>query len=111
MKATRLGLCVSVLLACLLCGCAQKLTYERWQSIHTGDEPPVVEALLGEPVEKLDMRWLYMDPDRGISADIYFQEDRVIGKTWSDPDRGMVGQSPHVNQPGDSDTLRYRKVE
>ncbi len=101
----------AVLVPLFALGCSQKLTYERWDAISEGDSPEVVQAVLGEPVEKLDMRWMYMDPDRGVTADIYFGDSKVIGKTWADPDRGMVGKSPHVNQPGDSDQIRLRKIE
>lgn len=95
----------------LLLGCTQKLTYERWQTIHEGDSPEAVHAILGEPLEKLDMRWMYMDADRGISADIYFESAKVTGKTWSDPDRGIVGKSPNVNKPGDSEHTRMQKIQ
>lgn len=111
MRGVRLGLLFVLPALLWTAGCSQKLTYERWESVYEGQRADVVEQVLGEPVERLDMRWLYMDADRGITADIYFQDGEVIGKTWSDPERGMVGKSPHVNQPGDSDTLKYRKVE
>ncbi len=95
----------------LLAGCAQKLTHERWEMIETGQSPEAVQATLGKPAEKLDMRWIYMDTDRGITADIYFEENRVIAKTWSDPDRGIEGSNPHVNQPGDAAKTRVKKIK
>lgn len=98
-------------LGLILVGCAQKLTYERWDTIQQGESPEVVKAILGKPLEQGDTRWLYHDADRGITADIYFQDAKVIGKTWADPDRGMCGKSPLVNQPGDVDKHEYRKVE
>lgn len=109
MKAIRFILIVP--LAFLFLGCSQKLTYDRWELIRDGQSPDAVQATLGEPVEKLDMSWLYMDADRGVTANIYFQENKVIGKTWCDPDRGMQGKSPHVNEPGDREDLKYQKIE
>lgn len=98
-------------LAILFLGCSQKLTYERWELVREGQSPDAVQATLGDPVEKLDMSWLYVDPDRGITADIYFQDDKVVGKRWCDPDRGMQGKSPNVNESGDREDLKYKKIE
>lgn len=95
----------------LLAGCAEKLTYDRWQTIYVGQSQDGVEETLGDPTEKLEMRWMYHDNDRCINADIYFQDCKVIGKTWSDPRHGMQGKSPLVNQPGDADVHKYRKTE
>ena len=95
----------------LLIGCEQKLTYDRWELICDGQSPDAVEATLGKPCEKLDLNWMYMDMDRGITANIYFQDNKVTGKTWADPDRGMQGKSPNVNKPGDKEELKYQKTK
>ena len=91
-------------------GCAEKLTYERWQTIHNGAPPAAVEQTLGEPWEKLEMAWEYHDADRLITAAIYFQNDQVIGKTWEDPEHGMRGENPNVSQPGDAHEVRINKL-
>jgi hypothetical protein len=98
-------------IALVMVGCSETLTYERWQTIYEGQPQDGVEATLGKPTERLESRWLYIDDDCHVTAEIYFQECRVIGKTWSDPEHGPQGKSPFVNQPGDADTLKYRKTE
>jgi hypothetical protein len=110
MNARILGKLALIGAVSMMWGCS-KLTYERWQTIQEGESPEAVRATLGEPLEKLDMRWMYMNADRGIVADIYFDEGRVIGKTWSDPERGHQGKSPHVREIGDAEEFRYRRVE
>lgn len=103
---------MGVVVAAMAAGCSQKLTYERWATIQPGDSEEVVAATLGEPADKpSDMTWLYLDPDRNITAYIYFDDAQVIGKTWADPERGMIGQSPKVNQPGDMERQTYQKIE
>ncbi len=99
------------LLGLAAAGCAQKLTYERWETITEGQSRDAVQAVLGDPAERLDMRWMYLDPDRGITADIYFDQTKVIGKTWADPKRGICGKSPNVNQPGDAEEHNYQKIK
>jgi hypothetical protein len=99
------------LLGLMVVGCAQKLTYDRWEMVNQGQSKEGVEAILGKPVERLDMRWMYMDADRGITADIYFDDAKVIGKTWADPKRGMCGQSPNVTKPGDAETHSFQKIK
>ncbi len=93
----------------LLAGCAQKLTYERWELIREGDSAQDVQSILGEPMQRGNTSWLYFDGDRNITADIYFQDDKVTGKRWSDPKHSFSGGSPNVKQPGDAEELRYRK--
>jgi len=95
----------------LLCGCTKQLTYDHWETIQDGQSASEVEALLGKPTERLDMRWMYFDCDRCITADVYFSDCLVIGKTWSDPEHGMRGKSPLVNQPGDAETHTYRECK
>ena len=97
--------------AFLSLGCEQKLTYDRWELVRDGQSPEAVEATLGKPCEKMDLSWLYMDMDRGITANIYFQDNKVTGKTWADPNRGMQGKSPNVNQAGDKEELKYQKIK
>jgi len=93
-----------------LYGCS-KLTYERYQTIHQGAPRTAVEATLGKPTTAFDQRWQYHDPDRQITADIYFDDQGVISKTWISPEHGWEGESPHVTQPGDVEQTRTRKIE
>ena len=94
-----------------LCGCASNLTYERWATLHQGATPETVEATLGEPWQKADGTWVYHDPDRGITASIFFEHDTMIGKEWADPDRGIAGSNPRVTQPGDAEEIRVQRIE
>jgi len=98
-------------LGVMICGCARQLTYERWNTLHNGATPEAVEATLGEPWQRMDDTWLYHDRGRGITATIYFERDRMTGKQWADPDRGVVGSNPRVRQPGDAEELRVQAIE
>ena len=100
-----------VLAACLLAGCAEKLTYERWQTVHDGMRPDAVRATLGDPWQTTDQTWCYQNEDKGITAMIYFEGDKVNGKTWQCPQHGMQGSSPNVNQPGESEQLRFQTIK
>lgn len=92
-------------------GCAQKLTYERWETIHDGEDYGSVESTLGDPFQQTAETWVYQDTDRGITAMVYFQNGQVIGKKWACPEHGMQGKSPHVNQPGESEEIIIRETK
>ena len=88
---------LSAFAAVLVAGCAEeKLTFERWQTIHEGQTPLAVEEAIGEPWQKISDRWIYEDGERHISARVYFNEDgtKVMCKQWYDPDRGWHGKNP-----------------
>ena len=83
-------------LACVA-GCAEeKLTFQRWETIHQGQTPVAVAQCLGEPWRKLPDQWVYEDHDRHITANIYWTEDgtKVLCKQWYDPENGWCGQNP-----------------
>jgi hypothetical protein len=91
------GLMLGAIVAVLVVGCAEeKLTFERWETIHDGQTPLAVEEAIGEPWQKLSDRWAYEDSDRHITATVYFNEDgtKVICKQWYDPERGWHGKNP-----------------
>ena len=94
------------------CGCTEKLTYERFQTVSDGDSPQVVESTLGKPWMKSigDQTWVYQDHDRLINAVIYFQDKKVIGKRWADAQHGIEGQ-PSVSQPGESREIHMRQIK
>ena len=112
MKPTILRLIPLAALAALACGCGEKLTYERFQTIHNGDAPRVVESTLGKPTIRGigDQTWVYQDYDRCINAVIYFQNAQVADKKWSDLQRGIEGQ-PSVSQPGESRKVHVREIK
>ncbi|NLX22225.1 MAG: hypothetical protein GXY55_11250 [Phycisphaerae bacterium] len=95
----------------LLAGCAEKLTFERWQTIHDGMHSDAVTATLGEPWQTTEQTWIYSDENRGVTAMVYFRDDAVIGKTWQSPEHGTQGTSPNVNQPGESEEIRVRTIK
>jgi hypothetical protein len=98
-------------LALIACGCEQKLTYERFQTIREGDPPEVVESTLGDPWMRGvgDQTWVYQDRHRRINASVYFQDAKVVAKKWSDPQRGIEGTS--VVQPGESHQIEMREIK
>ncbi len=99
-------------LALLACGCGEKLTYERFQNIRSGDLSRVVESTLGKPTIRGigDQTWVYQDYDRCINAVVYFQDGKVTDKTWSDLKR-TVEANPKVSQPGESHETHMRQVK
>lgn len=101
-----------VLASVLLIGGCSKLTYDNWRAIDVGaDSPETVQAMLGDPWMEVDQTWVYNDRDRGVTAMIKFEDNRVVGKEWADAKRGMetVGEQP--DEPGESETLRIRQVK
>ena len=99
-------------LALLACGCEQKLTYERFQTISQGDSPQVVENTLGKPWMKSigDQAWVYQDQERGINASVYFQDGKVVRKKWGDAAHGLQ-VDPSVSQPGESHEVHMRQIK
>jgi hypothetical protein len=92
-------------------GCAEKLTYARWQTIHDGASSDVVEATLGKPWQTTDQTWVYYDQDKSVTVMVYLDKGKVIGTTWQSPEHGMQGKSPHVNQPGDSEQIKAQTIK
>ena len=109
-STTRFVLLSAIVLA--LGGCAQKLTYERFQTICPGDPPEAVQAILGKPWMKSvnGQAWAYQDTDRGINAMIYFQDGRVTSKKWGDPVHGIQGD-PAVTAPGESKETHIQEIK
>lgn len=95
----------------LLVGCADKLTYQRWETIHDGMSPEAVKATLGKPWHETDRMWLYSDDDKGIYAHIYFEGNKVVGKKWTSPELGIKGKSPDVSKPGDAEEVKVQKLD
>jgi hypothetical protein len=112
MKSTIYRLIPVAILGFMACGCAEKLTYERFQTIQTGDSPRVVESTLGKPTIRGigDQTWVYQDYDRCINAVVYFHEAKVSDKKWSDMQRGIEGK-PSVSQPGESREVHVREIK
>ena len=92
-------------------GCAEKLTYPRWQTIHEGMTSDVVQATLGKPWQTTDQTWVYYDQDKSVTVMVYFDKAKVTGTTWQSPEHGMQGKSPHVNQPGESEQIKAQTIK
>lgn len=98
-------------LVLLACGCT-KLTYERWQTIHVGTaSPEVVKATLGDPWKVAYDTWVYSDTDRGITAMVKFRDEKVVGKTWADVDRGMETAGEQPDMPGDTEEVHVQEIK
>lgn len=111
MKTTSLKYACLMFIAFILVGCAEKLTYERWQTVHDGMSLDAVKATLGEPWQTTEMMLFYYDEDRHINAQVYYEGDKVIGKAWQDPEHGIKGKTPHVNQPGESEEVKVQTID
>jgi hypothetical protein len=110
MKPIVSRLALLAILALALCGCTQKLTYDRFETISDGDSPEVVRAMLGKPWMKTPQAWSYQDFDRGINAVIHFQDNKVVAKQWGDAKHGIQGQ-PSELAPGESQETHMRKIK
>ncbi len=97
--------------AMIAVGCAEKLTYPRWQTVREGMTADAVKATLGEPWRETDQTWIYYDENKSINVMVYFDKGQVIGTMWSDPEHGAQGRSPNVNQPGESQEIKAPKTK
>ena len=89
---TSVGLVAAVLLVSV--GCT-KLTFENWQLIREGQSKIVVQKTLGEPTIMLKDNWVWNDPDRAITANVWYNaEGKVIAKQWVSAKRGDHGGPP-----------------
>ena len=110
MKAKLFTYCLILLIGTALVGCAEKLTYQRWQTIHEGMSADAVQATLGKPWQTTDQTWVYYDEDKSVTIMIYFDKDKVTGTTWQSPEQGMQGKSPNVKQPGESEHIGVQTI-
>jgi outer membrane protein assembly factor BamE (lipoprotein component of BamABCDE complex) len=110
MKTKLLTCCSFLLIGTALVGCAEKFTFERWQTIHEGMSADAVQATLGKPWQTTDQTWIYHNEDKPATAMVYFDKDKVTGTQWTDPEHGIVGQSPNVKQPGESEEIKAQTI-
>ena len=85
MRATVLCLAVVVLAAAFLGGCA-KFTRQNYEMIQVGDSPAQVKDVLGKPTQSGVDLWYYYNERPYYKANIYFEDNKVVRKTWFDPD-------------------------
>lgn len=112
MNSSTLRITFVAAVALAVAGCGEKLTYERFQTIRDGDSPEVVESILGKPTMMAigGQTWAYQDFDRGIIAQIYFQDSQVVGKKWGDAEHGIQGD-PAITAPGESSETHMRQIK
>jgi hypothetical protein len=104
------GVLVGMLL--LVCGCGDKLTYQRWQSVQDGASKEQVKDTLGEPFQQTEGTWVYQDAERNITSMVFFQNDQVVSKRWASPKHGIQGKSPCVVDPSCEDSpVKMRESE
>jgi hypothetical protein len=112
MSAKRLvpALCAGGFLL-MVAGCAEKLTYERWKTIHIGAPTEAVEETLGDPWEREFGTWVYYDSDRSVTATAIFDEEgKLIKKTWNSPD--IQDQEPEMGlEPGQSEETNVKEFD
>ena len=111
MKAKLFTYCLILLIGTASVGCAEKFTFQRWQTIHEGMSADAVQATLGKPWQTTEQTWVYYDENKSATAMIYFDQDKVISTTWQDPERGMLGKSPNVKQPGESEHIKAQTID
>jgi hypothetical protein len=103
---------IGLAVATLLAGCAEKLTFQRYEMIHDGQAKSEVRKTLGDPLEDTGGTFVYYDEDRQIHCFVYFNEKgEVIEKQWQSPKEGAHGKDPHVGKPGDAHEIKVRKIE
>ncbi len=110
MKASRLMFAFAAA-GVVLAGCS-KLTFDHYQMVYDGQGKDGVRNTLGDPFEDTGNTFIYYDADRQINASVYFDDDgNTIGKEWHDPEHGQHGDNPRVNEPGDAEQIKVRKIE
>jgi hypothetical protein len=110
MKAKLFTYCLILLIGTALVGCAEKFTFQRWQTIHEGMSADGVQATLGKPWQRTEQTWVYYDENKSATAMVYFDKDKVTTTTWQDPEHGMLGKSPNVKQPGESEQIKAQTI-
>jgi len=108
MKAKLFTYCFLLLIGTALAGCAEKFTFDRWQTVHEGMSSDGVQATLGKPWQQTEQTWIYHDENKSATAMVYFDKDKVSGTQWTDPERGVVGKNPNVKQPGESEEIKVQ---
>lgn len=98
MLLKRVVCCATLLIAApLLVGCAEKLTFQRWQTLTLQSPKAEVETVLGKPNQLCkDEHWMYHNPDKQITVNVEFVGgDTLTYSRWIDPDHGIheIGKS------------------
>lgn len=91
-------------------GCAEKLTFDRWQTLRVGATVEEVEATLGPPWQREEATWVYYDSKRHIAVTAIFSENRLSYTRWTDPDHGQISRGETVSEPGESREIRVQTI-
>jgi outer membrane protein assembly factor BamE (lipoprotein component of BamABCDE complex) len=110
MKAKLFTYCLMLLIGAALVGCAEKFTFQRWQTIHEGMSADAVQATLGKPSWTTEQTWVYHDENKAATAMVFFDKDKVTSTQWTDSEHGILGKSPNVKQPGESEEIKAQTI-
>jgi hypothetical protein len=86
MRNIALALIFAMIAAAMLAtcpGCQQKFTRQRYETIYTSMPDWQVRNVLGEPTERSDGEWTYVNKTPYYRAQIRFEKGQVAGKSWS----------------------------
>ena len=85
---------IAAVAAVLASGCEKKLTFERWQQLQGGESKSRIKSLLGRPHYDRDAEMTYVDRDRGVAVNLWFDDQgtRLIRTEWSDPVHGICAK-------------------
>lgn len=85
-------------------GCHDKLTHERFSQLKLrASDQREVEAVIGEPDEKLGALWYWERPDKHVTAMIDFDERGLISrKRWNDGRTGAMEDTESESEGDDS---------
>ena len=76
-----------IFLAVLICGtcsgCQAKFTRPRYETIHLGMQDREVRSILGEPTDRTNGTWFYVNQLPYYKATIRFEDSRVKETRWS----------------------------
>jgi len=69
----------------LAAGCANRFTYENYQTVEVGMSADQVEEILGKPSSSGADQWVYEGKERGVVTEAYItfdDENRVVEMEW-----------------------------
>jgi len=78
----RLLLVASAVGACLIAGCEQKFTRQKFETVYVGMPDYAVEQKLGRPQETTPDKWAYTGRRPYYRVEIIFRDGRVVETKW-----------------------------
>ncbi|UCE58443.1 MAG: hypothetical protein JSU63_13485 [Phycisphaerales bacterium] len=114
MRTTRYRLGFTIVVGsvvCVLVGCQDKLTHARFSRIQVGyTTPPEVVALIGDPNDKLDNKWIYERPQKSLTVLVDFDDAKHVSRTqWIDAEVAIWEDSSE--SPADENSHETIRIE